>query len=113
MKNIFYVTLVFVLVNLSTVSANTFGEINPMNSSALISQIYNLLDEAYVPNEIRGQKAEVRLAVDTDNMVRILSVEADSDRLETYIRENIDFQKIRKGTFESGIVYRVPIEVAE
>lgn len=113
MKNIFYATLVLCLVNFSSVSANTFGETNPITSSAFISQIYSMLDEVYVPNEIRGQKAEVRLAVDHKGTVRILSITAESDALAAYIKENIDWQEIRKGSYNADIVYRVPIEVAK
>ena len=83
----------------------------PRDSKVIAAQIYDMLAENAIPNDIRGARAEVRVAVDTGNYLRILSVETDNDAFEAFIRSKVDFQKLTKGTFEKGIVYRVPIEV--
>ena len=110
MKKIVYFTVVITFLCVSFVSAN---DIKPKNTKALTSQIYNLLAEENVPDQIRGQKAEVRLAVDNKGLVRILSISTNCSMLSSYIRENIDFKELRKGSYDEDIVYLVPIEVVE
>lgn len=96
--------------NVLFVSANIT---EPVKAKALTNQIYNLLGEEEIPNEIRGQKAEVRLEVDNKGRIRILTVDTESKMLSDYIKENVHFKVISKGSYEEGMVYRVPIEVVE
>ncbi|SEL56553.1 hypothetical protein SAMN04488008_104212 [Maribacter orientalis] len=110
MKKILYFTVIFTFLSVSCVLAN---DTEPKSTKALTSQIYNLFAEENVPDQIRGQKAEVRLAVDDKGLVRILSISTNSSLLSEYIKENIDFQELRKGSYDEGIVYLVPIEVAK
>jgi len=51
------------------------------------------------------------LAVDRGNYLRILTVETENVALKEFIKKNVDFQRLAKGTFEQGVVYRIPIEV--
>ena len=83
----------------------------PKAAKIIAAQIYTMLGEFAIPDEIRGSKAEVRIAVDTGNYIRVLSVETENESLATFIRSSIDFEKLNKGKFEKGIVYRIPIEV--
>ncbi|WP_149304839.1 hypothetical protein [Pareuzebyella sediminis] len=83
----------------------------PNPAKAIASQIYEMLGENNIPDEIRGSKAEVRVAVDRGNHLRILSVDTENEAMEDFVRSSIDFQKLGKGTYEKGIVYRIPIEV--
>ncbi len=111
MKNrILSLSLMLILSIFSSYAA-TPEEKKPTPNKAIISQVHNMLDRNTIPNEIRGTKAEVRVAVDHGNFLRILSIETESEALESFIRTNIDFQKLTKGAFEQGIVYRIPLEV--
>lgn len=109
-KSIFVLTLVM-LFGLTNSIAATYEVKGPKTSKAIAVQIYKMLGENPVPNEIRGSKAEVRVAVDTGNYLRILSVETENEALEKFIRTSIDFKKLTRGTYEQGIVYRIPLEV--
>ncbi|WP_027078119.1 hypothetical protein [Maribacter antarcticus] len=111
MRNFICIVVITAFLNTAFVSANDIRDTEPKNARALTSQIYGMLGEDWIPNEIRGQKAEVRLAVDGKGIVSILSITTESDMLAKYLRENIDFQEIRKGSYVEGIIYRVPIEV--
>ncbi|MFT6993709.1 MAG: hypothetical protein ACJA1P_000436 [Maribacter sp.] len=111
MRNFIYTVIIAAFLNAPFVSANDIQNTEPKNARALTSQIYGMLGEDSIPNEIRGQKAEVRLAVDGKGMVRILSITTESDMLAKYLRENINFHEIKKGSYVEGLIYRVPIEV--
>ena len=93
-------------------SASDISELHdPKAKKILTSQIYNMLGDNTIPDAIRGSKAEVRIAVDTGNYLRILSIETENEDLRSFIKSSIDFQKITKGTYQKGVVYRIPIEV--
>lgn len=111
-KSILVLSLVMLFSLSNSIAANP--EVNkPKTAKAITGQIYNMLGENIIPNEIRGSKAEVRVAVDTGNYLRILSVETENEALENFIRTSIDFKKLTKGTYEQGFVYRIPLEVRE
>ncbi|MEO9891423.1 hypothetical protein [Aurantibacter sp.] len=93
--------------------ASTPEAIKPKPVKAIVTQIYSMLGTNEIPSEIRGSKAEVRVAVDRGNFLRILSVETENEALKKFIKSNIDFQKLTSGTYEKGIVYRIPLEVRE
>jgi len=108
--------VIFTLIAAMTLSigysATVISEMHePKAAKILTSQIYSMLGENAIPNAIRGSKAEVRLAVDTGNYLRIISIETENEALKNFIKSNIDFQKITKGTYQKGIIYRIPIEV--
>lgn len=111
-KSIFVLTVVMIF-SLSNVLAATPEVNGPKSSKAIAVEIYKMLGENPIPNDIRGSKAEVRVAVDTGNYLRILSIETENEALEKFIRSSIDFKKLTKRTYEQGIVYRIPLEVRE
>jgi len=111
MKKTLLTLLAAITLNIGYVTAADTEIHEPKLAKILASQIYSMLGENVIPSEIRGSKAEVRVAVDTGNYLRVLSIETDNEALETYIKSNINFQKITKGTYKQGIVYRIPIEV--
>ncbi|MFK7811096.1 MAG: hypothetical protein AB8B59_01295 [Maribacter sp.] len=109
-KSILVLSLVMLFSLSNSIAANP--EVNkPKTSKAITGQIYNMLGENIIPNEIRGSKAEVRIAVDTGNYLRVLSVETENEAFENFIRTSIDFKKLTKGTYEQGVIYRIPLEV--
>ncbi|SIS88731.1 hypothetical protein SAMN05421766_104641 [Zobellia uliginosa] len=113
MKKAVYTLILVMALGINYGMANTPVKHKPKISKVLTSQIYQMLGEYEVPNDIRGAKAEVRVAVDKGNYLRILSIETDNAQLDKYIRSAIDFERLAKGSFEQGVVYRIPIEVAK
>ncbi len=111
MKKILFLVLAILTFNLGHASDGNIDPHEPKAAKIIASQIYSMLGEFTIPDDIRGSKAEVRIAVDTGNYIRVLSVETENETLAAFIRSSIDFEKLNKGTFEKGIVYRVPIEV--
>ncbi len=109
-KNILSMVLIM-LFGVITIQANTTTIDNPKPVKAIVTQVYNMLGEYEIPDEIRGYKAEVRVAVDKGNYLRILSIETENKALEDFIKTSIDFQKLSKGEYKQGFVYRIPIEV--
>lgn len=111
MKKTVLTLIAAMALNIGYVMATDSKIETPKPSKAIATQIYNMLGANSIPDEIRGEKAEVRVAVDRGNHLRILSVKSESEALENFIRVNIDFQKLTKGNYEQGVVYRIPIEV--
>lgn len=113
MKKSMFILIAVLLFSTVNVFA-TIPEVNkPKTSKAISVQVYKMLGENSIPDNIRGSKAEVRVAVDTGNYLRILSIETENESLEKFIRTSIDFKRLSKGTYEQGIVYRIPLEVRE
>ncbi|WP_276167632.1 hypothetical protein [Zobellia alginiliquefaciens] len=113
MKKSVYALMVMMALNIGYAFAGTPELHEPKALKVLTSQIYELLGTNVIPNDIRGSKAEVRVAVDEGNYLRILSIETENEALKDFLKSAIDFEKLSKGTFEKGIVYRIPIEVAK
>lgn len=113
MKKLTLIWIATLLLSTGNLLASTPRLDDFKTNKALAVQIYDMLGEDMIPNEIRGSKAEVRVAVDTGNYLRILSIESENEALKEFIRSRIDFKRLTKGTFEQGIVYRIPIEVRE
>jgi len=111
-KSIFILVLAVVCGTANILAATPDGT-EPKESKAIAVQIYNMFGENSIPNDIRGSKAEVRVAIDSGNFLRILSIETENENLEKFIRNSIDFKKLTRGTYQKGIVYRIPLEVKE
>lgn len=111
MKKTALTFLIAMALNVGYAMAADTKPIFPNPAKVIASQIYDMLGENKIPDEIRGYEAEVRVAIDRGNHLRILSVETDNEALEDFLRSSIDFQKLTKGTYEKGIVYRIPIKV--
>ncbi|SHJ26005.1 hypothetical protein [Pseudozobellia thermophila] len=113
MKKIIFMLIATVAFNSGYLMAADSEWNYPGPSKAVATQVYKMLEVPSIPDEIRGHRAEVRLAVDRGNYLRILTIETDSKPLEDFIRKNVDFQRLAKGTYEQGVVYRIPVEVKQ
>lgn len=111
MKKILVFVIALVAFNIGQASNGNFDRHEPKASKIMATQIYSMFGEFAIPDDIRGSKAEVRITVDTGNYIRVLSVETENEKLAAFIRSSIDFEKLNKGRFEKGIVYRIPVEV--
>lgn len=111
MKKILFLIAAVITFNIVSASDGNVERHEPKSAKIIASQIYSMLGEFTIPDNIRGSKAEVRVAIDTGNYIRVLSIETENENLAAFIRSSIDFEKLNRGTFEKGIVYRVPIEV--
>ena len=109
-KSIFMLSAVMCL-SIVNVLAITPEAKEPKPVKSIVVQVYNMLGDKLIPDEIRGSKAEVRVAVDNGNYLRILSIETENEALANFIRTSIDFKKLTKGNYEQGVVYRIPLEV--
>ncbi|MDB2606749.1 hypothetical protein N9Y48_03100 [Zobellia sp.] len=113
MKKSIFTLMVMMVFNIGYVMASTPKEHEPKAVKVLTSQIYEMLGTNVIPDNIRGSRAEVRVIVDEGNYLKILSIETENQALKEFVKSAIDFEKLTKGTFQKGIVYRIPIEVAK
>lgn len=111
MKKSIFMLIVVICLSVVNVFASAPEVKEPKPAKAIVVQVFNMLGEKLIPDEIRGSKAEVRVAVANGNYLRILSIETENEALAKFIRTSIDFKKLTKGTYEQGVVYRIPIEV--
>ncbi|MBC8768690.1 hypothetical protein H4O18_11860 [Arenibacter sp. BSSL-BM3] len=113
MKKSVFILMAAMLLNVVQVFATDPQKGETKSAKAVTTQIFKMLSEKTIPDEIRGSSAEVRIALDNGDYLRILSVKTENEELATYIRSCIDFQKVSKGTFEQGVIYRIPLEVSK
>ena len=111
MKKILILAIAMATFSIGMASDGRIDRHEPNASKRIASQIYSMLGEFTIPNDIRGSKAEVRIAIDNGNYIRVLSIETENEKLAEFIRSSLDFEKLNKGNFEKGVVYRLPIEV--
>lgn len=113
MKKLLFLAMALATFTIGTAAEGEIDRHEPKASKIIAAQIYSMLGEFTIPDDIRGSKAEVRIAIDTGNYIRVLSIETENEKLASFIRSSIDFEKLNRGKFEKGVVYRLPIEVKE
>lgn len=77
----------------------------------ITTQIYEMLADEYIPDQIRGAKAKIKIAVANDGMYRLLSVESNNSLLKEFLKDGIDFKNLKPRN--TDLVYVIPIEIAD
>lgn len=113
MKKTVFILMAAMVLNAVQVFASDPQKGDAKPAKAITTQIFQLLSDNMIPDEIRGATAEVRVALDNGDYLRVLSVKTENEALETFVRNSIDFQKVSKGTFEQGVIYRIPLKVSK
>ena len=111
MKKISILLVFMMAFSTLTLKANDKNPKNIKETQWLTSQIYQMLADESIPDNIRGAKAELRIILAEDGNYRILSVDSNNDNLRDFLKDGIDLDVIAKG--RTNVVYVIPIEIAE
>ncbi len=103
--------LIFSMVFLFCVG-NVLANTNPRSTKKLTHQISKMLMKEAINLNSEGSVAEVRLMVDSFGRIQVLSIDTSDEILEKFLMERIDKNTVQQGSYQLGVVYRVPVEIA-
>ena len=103
---IFFTTLLMVS---TSVLANETVVTNPEKN--LCSQIHNLLKKNSLKVESGELTALVRLTLNRNGELVVLSVETKDRILEGFLKSKLNYQKVELQRVEEGRIYTVPVRV--
>ena len=113
----------FVLAFALLLSANvTANEVDPCSEdlrflepgpSSIAVQIENLLEEydGFNLGEADEMSAVVHFVVNSDQELVVVEVETPEARLEQFVKNRLNYEKVEDQTLETGKIYTLPIRV--
>jgi len=109
MRKLSLVVVAAMLLATGNVLANdTRGE-NPTKS--LSSQISAMLSENNFSEEQIDLTAQVRFTLNTDGEIVVLSVSTDFEKMESFVKNKLNYQKVNLNSVEEGKIYTIPVRV--
>ncbi|TDS16963.1 hypothetical protein DFQ03_1452 [Maribacter caenipelagi] len=111
MKKIKILLIAMLAVGIGTATANDIEYKEDKGAKWVTTQIYEMLADEDIPDQIRGAKAKIKIAVADDGKYRLLSVESNNHFLKEFLKEGIDFESLEPGN--KNVVYVIPIEIAQ
>ncbi|WP_396635146.1 hypothetical protein [Maribacter sp. R86514] len=111
MKKVKIILIAFLTFGIGTVTAHDKESNEDKGTKWITAQIHDMLADEDIPNQIRGAKAEIKIAVAEDGMYRLLSIKSNNGHLKEFLKNGIDFKSLEPGN--TDLVYVIPIEIAE
>ncbi len=109
MRKLSYVIVAAMLLSTSAILANTSESLEPTES--LSEQIYEMLaDNSFSEGECNST-AQVRFTFNGEGEIVILSVETDSENLERFVKNRLNYKKVEISNVKEGKLYTVPVRV--
>ncbi|MGB3152915.1 MAG: hypothetical protein WBB27_19825 [Maribacter sp.] len=109
MKKIGFILTMAILLSSSNLLAN---DGNPQATKKLTHQISKMLEKDPIAVDSKGSAAEVRLTVDSFGRIHVLSINTSDENLEKFLKDKIQNRVVQYDSFDLGVIYRVPIEIA-
>lgn len=112
MKNLKTTIAVFALAILTSFSALA-NETTPEKSKEILrSKIVSLIGKT-VPVEItdKSMSAEVSFVLSDNNELVVLSVKADHNAVDKFVKSKLNYKKVRVAGIKKGEVYRMPLKI--
>ena len=97
------------LLSLSGLRASE--ELKPKPGKSLSYQIKNLIGHDVIKVQDQDLKGKILFIINKDQEIVVLSVEADTREMETYIKGSLNYKKVAIGKWVEGKKYLVPILV--
>lgn len=107
MKKVSLALMAAAMLVVGTVSATPTDDLEPKKLSSQIQKILN-------DNDFKVDadlKANVRLIINEDGEIVVLSVKSESDRLEKFVKGRLNYKKVDKSSAKEGRVYIVPVRI--
>jgi uncharacterized membrane protein YgaE (UPF0421/DUF939 family) len=109
MRKLSLVVVAVMLLATGNVLANDTTTENPTKS--LSSQISAMLSENNFSKEQSDLTAQVRFTLNTDGEIVVLSVSTDFEKMERFVKNKLNYQKVNLIEVEEGKIYTIPIRV--
>lgn len=105
----FSLLFVAMLLSVGTLFANADKPKNPNKN--LTTQIGGLLDNNSLIVNHNDLTAKVKFTVNRDQEIVVLSVETDSDVLEQFVINRLNYQKVQLQEYREGKTYTLPVRI--
>lgn len=105
-------SLVFVaamLLATGNVLATDTEGVKPEKS--LSQQISKILAQNSFTNEVQDLTAQVRFTLNNEGEIVILSVDTDDTRLESFVKNKLNYKKVEVNAIEEGKLYTIPVRI--
>ena len=109
MRKLSLVVVAVMLLATGNVLANDTTTENPTKS--LSSQISAMLSENNFSEEQSDLTAQVRFTLNTDGEIVVLSVSTDFEKMESFVKNKLNYQKVNLNEVEEGKIYTIPVRV--
>lgn len=111
MKKVKILLIAMLTFSVGTIAAHDKEFNDDKGTQWITTQIHEMLANEDIPNQIRGAKAEIKIAVADDGMYRLLSIKSNNSHLKEFLKKGIDFENLVPGN--TDLVYVIPIEIAD
>ena len=110
MRKLSYAIVAAMLLSTGTLLANPTEDREP--SVNLSNQISEMLSDNSFSDISKDLIAQVRFTLNDEGEIVVLSVETDSDNLERFVKNRLNYKKIKISNAKEGKLYTVPVRIA-
>ncbi|MBA4746464.1 MAG: hypothetical protein H2058_14510 [Muricauda sp.] len=104
-------TVSVALALFATMSAFATEGKKPMKANNLSGQIYEMLKENQFNADDKEMTAEVRFIVNEKGELVVLSVETKDEILEGFVKNRLNYKKVKLDNVAPGRVYELPLRI--
>ena len=112
MKNLKLIITVIAL-SLFVTSATYANETETTSSDQLSSQVAELLGNHPFDEVEEGIEATVSFMLNKEGEIVIVSVDSDSEGVEQFVKEKLNYQKVNTIGLKNGKIYEIPLTLVE
>ena len=109
MRKLSLVVVASMLLATGNVLANDINDINPTKS--LSSQISLMLSDNNFTEIESDLTAQVRFTLNSEGEIVVLSVDTNFDRMEDFVKHNLNYKKVDMDKVEEGKIYTIPVRI--
>ncbi|SHJ90462.1 hypothetical protein [Maribacter aquivivus] len=109
MRKLSLVVVAAMLLATGNVIANDVKGENPTRNLSI--QISEMLSENNFSEEHNDLTAQVRFTLNADGEIVVLSVSTKFDKMESFVKSKLNYQKVNLADVEEGKVYTIPVRI--
>lgn len=109
MRKLSYVIVAAMLLSTGSILANTTDLLEP--NQGISEQIYKMLSDNSFSEGECNSTAQVRFTLNDEGEIVVLSVETDSENLERFVKNRLNYKKIEISNVEEGKLFTVPVRI--
>ncbi len=109
MRKLSYVIVAAMLLSTSSILANSTDLLEP--NEGISEQITKMLSDNSFSEGECNSTAQVRFTLNDEGEIVVLSVETDSENLERFVKNRLNYKKIEISNVEEGKLFTVPVRI--
>lgn len=109
MRKISLVVVAAMLLSTGSLLANDLDGVSP--AKTLTTQISKLLSNNEFTESEVNVTAEVRFTINKESEIVVLSVETENGNVESFVKGNLNYQKVDMSTYVEGKLYTIPVRI--